>query len=261
MVDQTKVLLEVRHVTKSFGGVNALRDFSITVDEGTIVGLIGPNGAGKSTALDVISGFKVPDAGVIKFAGRQIQGWAPHRISSFGLIRTFQSPREWARLTVMDNMLVAARQDGRDRAWRAIFTRRKLTKAEALDREEARKLLGQFQLLALRDEYAGNLSGGQKRLLEFARIAMARPRMVLLDEPLAGVNPVLQTNILEAILGLNRDGITVLLIEHNLPWIESATEQLVVMSQGTDIATGSMKELRLKPAVVDAYLGEVATNV
>jgi ABC-type branched-subunit amino acid transport system ATPase component len=261
MAEERRRLLEVRGLTKSYGGVQAVHDFGITVEEGEVLGLIGPNGAGKSTALDVISGFQKPEAGVIKFAGREIQGWPAYRVSSFGLARSFQSPREWKRLTVMDNMLIAAPQNGRDKAWRALFTRRKLAQAEEADRQHARVILDRFGLLELRDEYAGNLSGGQKRLVEFARIAIARPRMVLLDEPLAGVNPVLQTNILEAILGLNRDGITVLLIEHNLPWVERACKRIVVMSQGVDIATGSMEELRANEVVVDAYLGEVAANV
>jgi neutral amino acid transport system ATP-binding protein len=259
--ETSRTLLEAVGLSKNFGGVKAVDNFGLSVEQGAIVGLIGPNGAGKSTAVDLISGFRSPDAGVITFAGREIQGWPMHRVSRLGLIRTFQSPREWPRLTVMDNMLIAANQEGRDAAWRALFRRRKLAHAEAVDRQKARALLGRFGLMAVRDEYAGNLSGGQKRLLEFARIAIARPRMVLLDEPLAGVNPLLQGNILEAIRDLNRDGITVLLIEHNLPWMKEATERIVVMAQGTDLARGSMVELRANRAVVDAYLGEVEENV
>jgi ABC-type branched-subunit amino acid transport system ATPase component len=261
MSDGTSPLLEVRGLRRHFGGVQAVTNLNLTVREGEILGLIGPNGAGKSTALDLISGFKAPDAGTVKFAGTEIQGWPAHRVSGHGLIRTFQSPREWARLTVMDNMLIAAKQEGRDKAWRALFTRPSLARAELVDRQKARDLLERFGLSRLRDEYAGNLSGGQKRLLEFSRIAMARPRMVLLDEPLAGVNPVLQTGILAAIQDLNRDGITVLLIEHNLPWVEEACAKIVVMAQGADIASGTMESHRTNKAVIDAYLGEVATNV
>jgi ABC-type branched-subunit amino acid transport system ATPase component len=253
-------LLQVRGLSKSFGGVQAVTELDLEVGEDELVGLIGPNGAGKSTALDVISGFRAPDSGVVKFAGREIHGWPAYRVSGMGLVRTFQSPREFARLTVMENMLVTARQQGRDRVWRALVQRPRLHAAEEADRRRARGLLERFDLIALRDEYAGNLSGGQKRLLEFARIAMSEPRMVLLDEPLAGVNPRLQTNILQAILDFNRSGMAVVLIEHNLRFVESACQRVVVMAEGTDIASGGMRELRANPSVVDAYLGEVVTS-
>lgn len=261
MSEQPRVILEVKGVTKHFGGVRAVTDLSFDIREHEIVGLIGPNGAGKSTAVNVISGFSAPDAGVIRFDGTEIQGWPAHNVAARGLVRTFQSAREWGRLTVMDNMLIAANQKGRDTVWKALFARRSLKAAEERDRVRARDLLRQFDLYALRDEYAGNLSGGQKRLLEFARVAMMAPRMVLWDEPLAGVNPRLQANILNAIKSLNRSGITMMLIEHNLPFVESACDRNVVMAEGTDIAVGLMPELRQNRAVIDAYLGEVAANV
>jgi ABC-type branched-subunit amino acid transport system ATPase component len=261
MPEDAPPLLEVRGLAKSFGGVHAVVDCTLSVAANSVVGLIGPNGAGKSTVIDVISGFREPDAGVIRFDGREIQGWAAHRVSSRGLMRTFQSAREWKALTVMENMLAAARQDGRDALWRALTARRRLAAAEESDRVRARELLERFGLIDLKDEFAGNLSGGQKRLLEFARIVMADARMVLLDEPLAGVNPVLQTNILQAVLGLRQSGIACLLIEHNLTWIERACQDGVyVMALGRTIASGSMEELRANPAVVDAYLGEVAAS-
>lgn len=255
-----EVLLEVRGLAKSFGGVRAVNDLNLSVEAGSVVGLIGPNGAGKSTALDLISGFQKPDAGQVIFDGREIQTLPSYRISRLGLIRTFQSAREWSRLTVMDNMLIAACHHGRDAIWRALFSRRTLARAEISDRAQARELLGRFGLLAVRDEYAGNLSGGQKRLLEFARIAIAGPQMVLLDEPLAGVNPVLQDAILEAVNHFKREHITVLIIEHNLPWVEIACDRVIAMAYGTGLATGSMQDLRANQAVVDAYLGEVAAN-
>jgi len=252
-----EIFLEVAHVAKNFGGVRAVVDGWLSVPKGTTVGLIGPNGAGKSTMIEMISGFLAPDSGKIILAGEEIQGKPAHQVAERGLIRTFQTPREWRGLTVMENMLLAADQKGRDAAWRAIFARRKLRAAEQLDRARARELLERFGLLALRDEFAGSLSGGQKRLLEFARIAMRSPRVVLLDEPCAGVNPVLQRNIEEAIVGLQQDGITVLLVEHNLPFVERACQDIYVMAQGTTIAKGSLAELRKVPAVIDAYLGEV----
>lgn len=253
-------LLEVSHLAKSFGGVRAVVDCSFAVPRGKCVGLIGPNGAGKSTVVELISGFIRPDAGKIVFDGSEIEGKPPHRVADRGLIRTFQTPREWQSLTVMENMLVAGEYGGRDTVWRALFTRSALSEALKSQLAKAEALLERFGLIKLRDDVAGSLSGGQKRLLEFARIAMKAPKMVLLDEPCAGVNPVLQRNIEEAIVGLQSDGITILLIEHNLPFVERACSDIFVMAQGSTIAHGHLEQLRKVPAVVDAYLGEVATG-
>ena len=192
-------LLDVRHLWKSFGGVHAVRDCSFDVEAGRITGLIGPNGAGKSTAIDLISGFLKPDAGVIRFAGLDVGGRPAHRVARLGLVRTFQSPRVWAGLTVMENMLLAAPEGGREEVWRAVCTPARLRESEDADRVQARAILGEFGLLPLKNDPAGNLSGGQKRLLEIARIFQARPRMVLMDEPLTGVNPVLGGRIGEGI--------------------------------------------------------------
>lgn len=257
MAEVVGPLLAVEGLAKSYGGVHAVHNCTLSVDEGMVVGLIGPNGAGKSTALGMISGFIKPDAGTIVFGSRQIQGWPGYRVSRLGLMRTFQSPREWANLTVMENMLVAAPQHGRSVIWRALLARWALARDEAKDRARARQLLDEFGLIGLRDELAGNLSGGQKRLLEFARIMFARPQMVLLDEPLAGVNPVLSQRIGEAISQLRVDGITVLLVEHNLPFVEQVCDTIVVMAEGNTIARGNLQQLRMDRKVVDAYLGEV----
>lgn len=254
------ILLAVNGLSKSFGGVHAVRDCTFAVQQGTVTGLIGPNGAGKSTAIDLIGGFQRPDAGVVRFGDREIQRWPAHRVSKLGLMRTFQTAREWAGLTVMENMLVAAPQHGRATVWRALLTPAQLRRAENEDRARAREILNEFGLLALRDEMAGTLSGGQKRLLEFARIALARPRMVLLDEPLAGVNPVLGNRMGEAIASLVRGGITVLMVEHNLPFVERICDTVIVMALGECIASGPMAALRADAAVVDAYLGQVAAG-
>lgn len=254
-------LLEVTHLAKSFGGVRAAVDCNFTVRAGSVVGLIGPNGAGKSTVIEMLSGFLRPDSGTITFRGEAVQGKPAHQIAARGMIRTFQTPREWGGLTVMDNLLLAADQKGRNTVWRALFTRRALKAAEAADRVRARDILNRFGLGHMRDEFAGSLSGGQKRLLEFARIAMRQPSLVLLDEPGAGVNPVLQRDIEEAILELKDQGVTVLLVEHNLPFVERACSNIVVMAAGVTIAEGSLAELREMPAVVDAYLGEVEVGV
>jgi ABC-type branched-subunit amino acid transport system ATPase component len=254
----TDVLLEVSGLTKSFGGVEAVRDCSFTVPEGSITGLIGSNGAGKSTTVNLISGFHRPDKGSVRFAGAEMVGHSPDRIAARGMIRTFQTTREWGSLSVMENMLVAAPSRGRDSVWRSLMTPRAVARADREDRQTARGILGEIGLLGLRDHRAGELSGGQKRLLEFARIMMARPRMALLDEPLAGVNPVLVERIDHALGYLRSSGITLLIVEHNLGFVEATCDTAIVMALGTAIATGRMEELRRNPAVVDAYLG-VAT--
>jgi ABC-type branched-subunit amino acid transport system ATPase component len=253
-------LLEVTGLSKHFGGVQAVDACSFTAAEGQITGLIGPNGAGKSTAIDLISGFKVPDSGTVVFEGKPLQGRAPHRISRLGLIRTFQTPREWPGLSVLENLILAPFHPLRERFWRSL---RGPTRAERQRANEelirARAILGEFGLLDLRDERAGNLSGGQKRLVEFARIRMAEPRLVILDEPMGGVNPVLGERMATAVLGFVAAGTSVVIVEHNLPFIERVTDQVVVMAEGRVIAEGPFESLRSNQAVVDAYLGEMPT--
>lgn len=253
-------ILTVTNLSKRFGGVRAVDECTFEVDGGSITGLIGPNGAGKSTAFDLISGFKVSDSGTVRFENQSIEGWPSHRIANLGLIRTFQTPRVWPGLTVMENMLVAAPQGNRSSAWRALFSRGRLKKAEDDDRVLARELLAQFDLTRLKNEFASSLSAGQKRLLEFARISMARPHMVMLDEPLSGINPVLGGRIGEAIEDFRRQGITVLLIEHNLPFIDRLCQRVIVMALGRPIAAGSMAEVQSNPEVVDSYLGRLPTS-
>src|SRR6202047_781844 len=168
-------LLEVRDLHKHFGGVQAVSACTFTAAEGQITGLIGPNGAGKSTAIDLISGFKIPDTGTVLFEGKEVQGKPPHRISRMGLIRTFQSPREWPGLSVLENLMLACFEPRRERFWRSLRGPSRTEKEKArVELTDARAVLDEFGLLQLRNERAGNLSGGQKRLLEFARIRMAR---------------------------------------------------------------------------------------
>ena len=248
-------LLEVAGLSKSFGGVHAISDLSFSVEEASITGLIGPNGAGKSTLIETVTGFLKPDRGVIRFGNREIQGLNPHRISAFGLMRTFQLAHEFPALTVMENMLVAAITDGRDSLWRAVLMPGALRRAQDLDRMRAREVLDTFGLLQLRDDLARTLSGGQKRLLEFARLVMAKPKMVMLDEPMAGINPTMRARIQDSVRNLRAHGITVLLVEHNLDTVEALCSTVVVMAAGQRIASGTMETLRSNRAVVDAYLG------
>ena len=253
-------LLEVQNLHKHFGGVQAVDACSFTAAEGQITGLIGPNGAGKSTAIDLISGFKIPDTGTVLFEGKQVQGKAPHRISRMGLIRTFQTPREWPGLSVLENLILARYEPRRERFWRSLWGASRAEKMRANEQLiRARAILEEFGLLELRNERAGNLSGGQKRLVEFARIRMAEPRLVILDEPMGGVNPVLGERMATAVLGFVTAGTSVIIVEHNLPFIERVTDQVVVMAEGRVIAEGPFDQLRSNQAVVDAYLGEMPT--
>lgn len=257
VADSAPVMLEVQDVFKAFGGVHAVNGASFSIRQGSLTGLIGPNGAGKSTMIELISGFQAPNAGTIHFDGQPIGGLPAYEVSRLGLMRSFQSPREWGGLTVMENMLLAFPVNGREATWRSLFLARRLKAAEQEDRIHARQLLDQFGLLRLKDEFAGSLSGGQKRLLEFARLAAARPKMVLLDEPQAGVNPVLRVRMGELIRDMVDHGTTVLMVEHNLPFVERLCDTVVVMATGKSIAVGTMQELRAHQAVIDAYLGGV----
>ena len=260
MTTGTPAALEVSGLSKHFGGVRAVDNCSFDAPKGQVTGLIGPNGAGKSTAIDLISGFKLPDAGTVVFDGKALQGLPPHRISRLGLIRTFQTPREWPGLTVLENVVLARWDGGRETFWRGV---RGLSRAQRATSESelatGREILDEFGLSALKNERAGNLSGGQKRLVEFARIRMAQPQLVILDEPMGGVNPVLGERMALAIEGFITAGTSVIVVEHNLPFIQRVTNHVVVMSQGSVIATGPFASLRSNQAVIDAYLGEMPT--
>jgi ABC-type branched-subunit amino acid transport system ATPase component len=248
-------LLEIENLTKSFGGVHAVRECSFSVPEGEVVGLIGPNGAGKSTVVDLVSGFGRPDSGSIRLAGEQLVGKRPDIISRLGLIRTFQTPREWRNLTVMDNLLLARRRFASESFWRSTAHARRIRREEEVDRVAARGILDRFGLAELKNELAVRLSGGQKRLLEFARIAAAEPRLIILDEPMGGVNPVLGARIGDAVRQFAAEGRTVIVVEHNLPFIERTCDQVVVMDLGEVIAQGPFSGLRGNPRVIEAYLG------
>jgi len=251
-------LLEVRDLRKHFGGVAAVDGCSFDAAAGKVTGLIGPNGAGKSTAIDLISGFTLPDSGTVVFDGAPVAGMAPHRIARRGLIRTFQSPREWPALTVLENMLLARFESRRENFWPSLWGAGRFgTATSARELSAARDLLHEFGLYTLRNERAGNLSGGQKRLVEFARMRVAEPRLVILDEPMGGVNPVLGERIAAAVEAFVGNGASVIVVEHNLPFIERVTDHVVVMAEGRVIADGPFDSLRSNRSVVDAYLGEL----
>ena len=262
MSTSVPAVLVVEGLYKHFGGVAAVDSCSFRATKGQVTGLIGPNGAGKSTAIDLISGFKLPDAGTIVFEGTAIQGLPPHRISRLGLIRTFQTPREWPRLTVLENVLLARWDPKRETLWRGLIGPGRGQRSTAgSELARAREILADLGLDKLINERAGNLSGGQKRLVEFARIRMAEPRLVILDEPMGGVNPVLGERMVAAIQGFIASGTTVIIVEHNLPFIERVAQDVIVMAQGSVIAAGPFESLRSNQGVIDAYLGEVSGEV
>jgi branched-chain amino acid transport system ATP-binding protein len=252
----TQPLLEVRGLSKDFGGLRAVNACSFAVAEGCITGLIGPNGAGKSTVFGLISGFLRPDAGRVYLAGEDITGLAPHQVFRRGLCRTFQIPREHASLTVLENLMLVPPDQLGERFWNPLFRPGAVRRQERAIRELALEVLEFLTLSPVRDEYAGNLSGGQKKLLELARTLMAAPRIVLLDEPAAGVNPSLMARIREKIVQLNRErGITFLLIEHDIPLVMGLCDPVIVMNQGTKLAAGPPDSVRSDPRVLEAYLG------
>ncbi|MGH9089419.1 MAG: ABC transporter ATP-binding protein [Acidimicrobiales bacterium] len=251
-------LLEVRGLVKHFGGVKAVQGATFEIARGGLVGLIGPNGAGKSTVIELLSGMQQPDAGTVVFDGKEIQGQPAYKIFASGLARCFQLAREWPMLTVLENLLIAIPPAGHDTLPWAFRSPRRLKAEETAARERCLEIAERYRLFPLRNDYAYTLSGGQKRLLEFARIALAQPKLALLDEPMAGVNPVLQVQIEEGIRRLLAGGSTVLLIEHNLGFVERICDRVIVMVEGRVAAAGSMAELRDNPIVQDAYLGDAS---
>lgn len=248
-------VLTVEGLCKSFGGVQAVQNVSFTVREGTVTGLIGPNGAGKSTVVSMISGFIKTDSGRTTLSGKDITNKLPHQIAKYGLVRTFQIAKELQRLTVFENLMLAPFGQLGENPWNALFARKKVLMEERRHLAEAVEWLKKFNLYDLRDEYAGNLSGGQKKLLELSRALMAKPKIVLLDEPMAGVNPTLTKTLQGYISDLRNEGTTFLLIEHNLSVVEAICDHVVVLAEGQVLAQGRMEELRETEAVVSAYLG------
>ena len=253
--------LEVRGLTKRFGGVTAVDDCSFRLPTGGIVGLVGPNGSGKSTAVEIISGFLAPDSGHVLFRGRDVTRWAPSRRAGVGLTRTFQSARVWARLTAAENLLAAAPGSGREALWRGVLRPRATARADARILRDAEDTLHDVGLWAVRDQLAGELSGGQRRLLEFARIVMSGATLALLDEPLAGVNPVMADTIVEQIRQLNSArGVTILLVEHNLKVVSALCPVVLAMDAGKIVAQGTVQSLASSQSFAEAYLGKRASR-
>ena len=251
--------LEVRGITKRFGGITAVDDCSFQLPLGGIVGLVGPNGSGKSTLVEAIAGFVTPDSGRVLLAGRDVTRWTPARRAGIGLTRTFQSARVWNKLTVTENLLVAAPGSAREALWRGVFRPHATAHADAVVLRKAEETLHEVGLWPVRDQLAGELSGGQRRLLEFARIVMSGATVALLDEPLAGVNPVMGDTIVEQIRHLNSTrGVTVLLVEHNLKVVSALCPHVLAMDAGKVVAQGTVQSLASSESFAEAYLGKRA---
>jgi ABC-type branched-subunit amino acid transport system ATPase component len=249
-----RAALDVHDLRVDFGGVKAVDGASFSIPDGRVTGLIGPNGAGKSTALKLIAGALAPTGGRILLDGEDITGQPAHEMARRGMIRTFQLSSEFAHLTVIENLLVAA-PDQRATTFLGALRGKRYWRGQQDELvDQARALLEQFDMLPKADEYAGELSGGQKRLVEVMRALMAKPRLLLLDEPLAGVNPTLRLVIEQHLLRLRDAGLTMMMVEHELGSVERCCDGVIVMAQGRVLARGSMQELRENKEVVDAYL-------
>jgi branched-chain amino acid transport system ATP-binding protein len=249
-------LLEIDGLVRSFGGIHAVDGASFAVEEGSITSLIGPNGAGKSTLFNVVSGFLKAEGGRVLLHGRRIDGSPAHAIARAGLVRTFQTARALGRMTVRENVLLAAAGHAGERLPQTIFRPGRVRRREREAAMRADDLLALVRLDGHAEALASTLSGGQRKLLDFARALMTGPRLLLLDEPMAGVNQTLREQLLEHVLELReREGVTFLLVEHDLELVMRASDALVVMNEGRVIASGLPGAVRSDSRVVDAYLG------
>ncbi len=250
-------MLELDKVKKTFGAVQAVDGVSFEIETGMMAGLIGPNGAGKTTLFNTLAGLHRPDSGAIHLDGRRIDGCEPHAAFKAGLSRTFQIPRPFPEMTVLENlMLVPERQIG-ETFWNNWFRPGHVERQEKSIREQAAEISGFCGLGPVMSDLAGTLSGGQLKLLELARVLMAEPKIILLDEPAAGVNPALLESLIEKLSELNRNGQSFLIIEHNIDMVMALCDPVMVMASGRLIFSGAAAAARQDQAVIDAYLGDL----
>ena len=247
-------ILVADSVTRRFGGLTAVDVDHLEVQRGAITALIGPNGAGKTTFFNLITGFDKADTGTWAFDGLRLDGLHAHKIARIGMVRTFQLTKALSRLRVIDNMMLGATGQVGESFFRSLV-HPLWRDQEAANTERADELLERFNLAQMRDEYAGELSGGQRKLLEMARALMSRPRLLMLDEPMAGVNPALAQTIIGHVQSLRDDGLTVVFVEHDMDVVREISDWVVVMAEGAVIAEGRHSTIVTDQQVIDAYLG------
>jgi len=241
-------------IRRDFGGITAVDVERIEVQRGSITAVIGPNGAGKTTLFNLLTGFDTANSGAWSFDGRSMEKVSSHKTASLGMVRTFQLTKSLTKLSVIENMRLGATGQKGEKWWNGLFSR--IWKSEeAANTARADALLDRFTLGHMRDEYAGSLSGGQRKLLEMARALMTNPTLVMLDEPMAGVNPALKQSLNEHIRGLRDDGMTVLFVEHDMDMVHDISDWVIVMAEGRIIAEGTPDDISRNPAAIDAYLG------
>jgi branched-chain amino acid transport system ATP-binding protein len=254
-------MIEVKSVSKQFGGVHAVRDANLTIKSGSITGLIGPNGAGKTTLFNIIAGNIKQSSGQILLDGDDVTGLAPHELFEKGLLRTFQLAHEFSTLTVLENLMMVPGNQSGESLLNSWISWGEVRREEAAIRKRAMEVIDFLNLSHLAQELAGNLSGGQKKLVELGRTMMVDAKLVLLDEVGAGVNRTLLKDIGDAIIRLNRErGYTFCMIEHDMDFIGRLCDPVIVMAEGTVLAEGSADEVRSNEAVIEAYLGRGLKN-
>ena len=247
-------MVVIDHVKKSFGGLTAVDVEHLEIPAGVITALIGPNGAGKTTLFNLLTGFDTPDTGAWSFMGKSLSGVPSFKVAQMGQVRTFQLTKALSLLTVTDNMKLGAKGQNGESIFRALFPG--FWKKQDEDIEvKAMELLKRFKLDAKKDDFAASLSGGQRKLLEMARALMTDPTLVMLDEPMAGVNPALTQSLLDHVISLKEDGMTVLFVEHDMHMVRHIADWVVVMAEGKVVAEGPPETVMKEQAVIDAYLG------
>ncbi|MEU8249200.1 ABC transporter ATP-binding protein [Nonomuraea sp. NPDC048916] len=247
-------ILVVDNVVRRFGGLTAVEVEHVEVQRGSITALIGPNGAGKTTFFNQLTGFDTADSGQWTFNGRSMNGVPAHKVARAGMVRTFQLTKALSKLTVLENMRLGAQGQKGESFWRALLPAFWKGQEDTIT-ERADELLARFKLDAKREDFAGSLSGGQRKLLEMARALMVEPELVMLDEPMAGVNPALTQSLLGHVKDLREQGMTVLFVEHDMDMVRDISDWVIVMAQGNVIAEGPPETIMSDERVIDAYLG------
>jgi len=254
-------MIKVDGLTKKFGGFTAVNNASLTIEEGSITGLIGPNGAGKTTLFNVIAGVHTPTSGSVHLDGEDITGLPPHELFHKGMLRTFQIAHEFSSLTVRENLMMVPGEQPGEALWDVWFNHKKVLAVENQVRQKANEVIEFLEISHVANELAGNLSGGQKKLLELGRTMMVDAKVVFLDEVGAGVNRTLLNTIGDAILRLNKErGYTFCVIEHDMDFIDKLCDPVIVMAEGSVLAEGSLAEIKANEQVIEAYLGTGLKN-